>query len=276
MNLKPVTFSKPRGHEPRISAPYVPGKRDKRFWTDDEDAIIREYFPAGGAAGCLARLEAHRTPTGVYQRAKNLGVTSSASSPHKGRYQATQEMDERIRKEWEQLDGKKKGEVRDLADRLSVPRWWLSDRLQALGLTIRHKKEPPWTAAEDELMKKAPLHQPDKAAKMFREHGFTRSPTAIVVRAKRLDLSRRAARKELSATQAAKILGIDSKSVTGRILSGELPAVKRDDQRRIQQGGSSWDIKPADLRQWILDNIDAIDLRKVDKVPFILLVAGEL
>ncbi|UDF29352.1 UNVERIFIED_ORG: hypothetical protein LHK14_17840 [Roseateles sp. XES5] len=274
MSLKPVTFSKPRGQDPRISAPCVPGKRDKRFWTEDEDAIIRAYFPAGGAAACLTRLAAHRTPSGVYQRAKNLGVTSSAPSPHKGRYDATPELDERIRKEWQQLNAGKKGVVNDLADRLGVPRWWLSKRLTHLGLTTRHKKEPQWTAAEDELMKKAPLHMPDKAARFFREHGFSRSPTAIVVRAKRLNLSRRAAREELSARGCARILGIDDKSMTARIISGELPATKREDQRRTQQGGSAWDVKPADLRKWILDNIDVVDLRKVDKVSFIMLIAG--
>jgi hypothetical protein len=275
MSLKPVSFAKGRAHEPRISAPYVPGKRDKRFWTDDEKAIIRQYFPEGGAAACLARLPANRTPSGVYQQARLMKITSSASTPHKGRYEATPELDERIRQEWQQLDAGKKGVVNDLADRLGVPRWWLTKRLTHLGLTHRHKKEPPWTPAEDELMKRAPLHHPDKAARMFREHGFSRSPTAIVVRAKRLNLSRRAAREELSARGAAKILGVDDKFITARAISGELVATKREDKRRAQQGGSAWDIKPADLRQWILDNIDVVDLRKVDKVSFILLLAQE-
>src|SRR4051812_14101643 len=114
MSLKPVTFSKPRGHDPRISTPYVPGKRDARFWTEEEDKIILEYFPAGGAAACLAHLAAHRTPTGVYQRARILEVKSKAASPHRGRYKASPELDQRIREEWERLDGKKRGAVNDL------------------------------------------------------------------------------------------------------------------------------------------------------------------
>jgi hypothetical protein len=275
MSLKPVSFSKQRGHDPRISAPRIPGKHDARFWTEEEKAIIREYFPTGGAAACLTRLPPHRTPAGVYNRARTMGITSTAQSPHRGKFEASPEMDERIREEWAQLSGRKRGEVRELAERLGVPRWWLSDRVLALGLSIRHKKEPPWTPAEDALMQKAPLHMPDKAAQMFREHGFSRSPTAIVVRAKRLSLSRRDAREELSATKAASILGVDGKTITRLVFSGDLPATKRDDKRRAQQGGSSWDIKPADLRQWILDNIDQVDLRKVDKVSFILLIAGE-
>lgn len=275
MSLKPISFNRPIQHEPRISTPYIPGKRDQRFWTEDEKAVIRKYFPDGGAGACLAHLSAHRTPAGIYNQARKMGITSAAASPHRGKYEATPELDTRIREEWQRLDAGRKGVVNDLADRLGLPRWWLTKRLTHLGLTTRHKKEPPWTAAEDELMKKAPLHQPDKAAKMFREHGFARSPTAIVVRAKRLNLSRRAAREELSATKAATILGVDGKFVTGRILSGELPATKREDKRLAQQGGSSWDIKPGDLRTWILGNIDQVDLRKVDKVPFIILIAGE-
>lgn len=275
MSLKPVSFSKPRGHEPRISAPYVPGRRDPRFWTEEEFDIIRAFFPDGGAAACLARLPEHRTLSGVYQQAKKLGVRTNGMTTERRQHIASPELDQKIRDEWEKLDGKKRGAVNDLADRLDVPRWWLTKRMITLGLTTRHKKEPPWTPAEDELMKTAPLHQPERAAKMFREHGFIRSPTAIVVRAKRLNLSRRAAREELSARGAAKILGVDDKTITRLVLAGDLPAMKRDDKRRIQQGGSSWDIKPADLRKWILDNIDAVDLRKVDKVSFIMLIAGE-
>ena len=52
------------------------------------------------------------------------------------------------------MDAGRKGAVADLALRLKTPRWWLTKRLTFLGLTIRHKKEPPWTAAEDMLMRK--------------------------------------------------------------------------------------------------------------------------
>lgn len=275
MSLKPVSFSKPRGHDPRISAPYVPGRRDKRFWTDDENDIIRKYFPDGGAAACLSRLGEHRTLPGLYGQAKKLGVKSNGMTLDRKRHRTSPELDEKIRNGWEEMKAGSKGAVNDLADQLAIPRWWLTKRLTHLGLTTRHKKEPPWTAAEDELMKTAPLHQPDKAAKMFREHGFSRSPTAIVVRAKRLSLSRRASREELSATGAARLLGVDGKTITRLVLSGDLPATKREDLRRAQQGGSAWDIKPADLRKWILDNLEVVDLRKVDKVPFVLLIAGD-
>ncbi|RAI43950.1 hypothetical protein [Rhodoplanes roseus] len=34
-------------------------------------------------------------------------------------------------------------------------------------------------------------------------------------------------------------------------------------------------IAPADLRRFVLDHLDRIDLRKVDKIAFVALIAGE-
>lgn len=273
--LQPVSFKQGRRHEPRISPPYVPGKHDKRFWTEAERQIIRKYYPEGGVTACLTHLDEHRTPSGVYQQAGRLGLTSTAKNPHKGHFNATPDVDRKIREAWPLMSGKKRGEVAELADQLGVPRWWLTKRAIKLGLTIQHKKQPPWTAAENALMEKAPLHEPDKAAKLFREHGFRRSPTAIMVQAKRLGLSRRAARKTLSASAAAKILGVDSKWVTERCISGALKASRRNDRRRTQQGGSAWEISRADLRQYILDNLEMVDLRKVEKFAFVDLIATQ-
>jgi hypothetical protein len=274
--LQPVSFRKGRQFEPRLSEKYVRGKHSERFWTEAEKEIIRRYYPEGGAPACLAHLPDHRTKSGVYIQAKKLGLHRRGHKRPAPAIVVTPELDQTIRDEWMMLDGRKKGEVQALADRLGVKRWWLSNRARTLGLTVAQKKQPPWTAAEDALMAKAPLHDPDRAAAMFREHGYSRSPSAIMVHAKRIGLSRRASREEFSAGGAAKILGIDAKGITRWCISGDLKAVKRDDRRRSQQGGSAWDIKPADLRRFILDNLEIIDLRKVEKVSFCLLIAGEM
>ena len=98
--------------------------------------------------------------------------------------------------------------------------------------------------------------------------------TAIVVRAKRLDLSRRY-RETLSATQIGKLLGVDGKTVTREILQGDLKAEKRPTNRLNQQGGDPWSVTPADLRSYILEHLERIDLRKVEKFAFVQIVAGE-
>lgn len=275
MSLQPVSFRKGRTHLPRLSKPYVPGKHDPRFWSDDELDIIRRYYPTGGASACLAHLPAHRTGSGVYSQAKKLGLRSKIGGGPKVKIEVPPDFDEMLTDAWSQLDAGKKGAVNALAERLSVPRWWLSQRARKLGLTKPHRKEPPWTAAENALMAKVPLHNPDRCAEIFRELGYSRSPSAIAVHAKRVGLSRRF-NEGLSARQAARILGFDDKTLTAYCISGELKATKRDDNRLPQQGGSRWVIKPADLRQFVVDKLERIDFRTVDKFELIRLLTTEI
>jgi hypothetical protein len=270
--LARVSFRKPVQHEPRLSTPYEPGKRDKRYWTEAEDAVIRKYYPIGGNAACLSHLDAHRTPSGVYQRARDLGLTApKGMADYKGkmgRIVAPPGFEDALRAFYENGDGRKKGECDAFADGWKLPRWWVGKLAVKLGLVIPHKKEPSWTAAEDALMAKVPLHDPDKCARIFREHGFSRTPTALTVRAKRLNISRRYS-ATLSATAVARILGIDIKGVTREILAGDLAAVKRPTQRRPQQGGDPWSIERAELRRYIIEQLGRIDFRKVDKFAFV-------
>ena len=274
MSLQPVSFKKGRVHLPRLSNPYVPGRHDPRFWTKHERDIVRRYYPEGGAAACLMHLPPHRSKSGVYVQANKLGLTAKAGGGPKVRVKTPSDFDETLKVERAQLDARKRGAVNALAERLGVPRWWLSQRARKLGLTQPHRKEPSWTAAEDAMMAKVPLHNPDRCAEIFREHGFKRSPTAIVVRAKRIGLSRRF-NEGFSARQAAKILGVDDKTLTASCISGELKATKRADNRLPQQGGSRWIIDPADLRRFVIEKLERIDFRKVDKFELVhLLTAG--
>lgn len=84
----------------------------------------------------------------------------------------------------------------------------------------------------------------------------------------RLDLSRRYT-ATFSAAQVGKILGVDSKTVTREILQGDLAAVKRPTRRLPQQGGDPWSIERSALKRYIVDHLDRVDLRKVDKFAFV-------
>lgn len=261
--LKPVSFRKPREHTPRLSAPYFPGKHSERFWTDLERAVIKKHYPNGGAAAVLAHLP-HRTPSGVYGEANKLGLTVKQGS----KIRAPDGFYDELRAFYQNGDGKKRGECDRFADRMKLPRWWVSKQAKRLGLVMPHKKEPPWTAAENALMEKVPLHDPDKCAEIFRQHGFLRTPVAIVVRAKRLNLSRRYT-ETFSATAIGRLLGVDSKTVTREIIQGDLKATKRKTQRSPQQGGDPWSVTRADLRSYIIEKLDRIDFRKVDKFELV-------
>jgi len=274
--LQPVSFKKGRASEPRVNPAYIPGKNHTRFWTEDELAIVRQYYETQGAAKCASLLP-KRSLISIYGAAGKLGLQqierSNFPKELKLRF-ATPEWDEKIKDRWPGLTGK--GDVQALADEFGMPRWWLSKRALRLGLAnFTRQKEPKWTASEDALMSRVPLHDLDKCAQIFRDHGFSRTPVAIQVRAKRLDLSRRATRQTYSGTEVAMLLGMDTKTITQWCVLGELVATRRGTKRVIQQGGDVWDVEPEDLCAFIVENIARIDIRKVEKVGFVhLLVDG--
>jgi hypothetical protein len=268
--LTPVSFKKGRPEsQPRLSPKRVPGRTHDRYWSPEEDAVMREHYAAHGVAGCKPRLPG-RSKRSIYQHANLLGLTRSRGG--RGGLRTKPDVDDAtIVAGWAELKGR--GAVTAFAERLGVSRIWLSDQALRLGLTAPHRKEPPWTPAETALLPRAPLHNLRQAARFFAEHGFRRSPTAIGVRAKREAISRRDARETFSAGAAARVLGVDAKTVTGWVLAGDLEATRRDDLRLPQQGGSAFEIAPEALRQFVLDRLDRIDLRKVEKFAFVALIA---
>jgi len=78
-----------------------------------------------------------------------------------------------------------------------------------------------------------------------------------------------------SATSLAICLGEDSHFVLRAIRTGILKASKRIQNRTPQQGGNAWLIKDKDVREFIINNVNLIDLRKVDKYWFVGLLTGE-
>jgi hypothetical protein len=276
MTLQRVSFQKGREHKPRLSKPYVPGRHAETHWTDEENQILCDHYGDKGFAYCASRLP-NRTKSAIYGQAKKLGLKrhgKQQSKRHTKEEFAT--LDARITEAWPTLElpeGAVSG-VKELARLLDAPRWLVSDRCTLLGLTRPRKKEPRWTAAEDELMKRVPLHDPDKCSEVFRAHGFHRTPTAIVVRANRLNLSRRTY-GAYSATAAAKVLGLDGKTVAVYCLNGTIKSTRRQTKRLPQQGGDPHSIERADLRRFVIESLELIDFRKVDKFAIVDLLVAE-
>lgn len=247
--------------------------RKELAWTEAEKAIVRQYFPTGGAEACRPLLPS-RSKGAIATKAWLLGLeaprkSSGARKPY-AHHPTSEAMDQTIRERHAQMDGKGNGEIAALALELGVPRDWLTRRMTVLGLTLSRRKEPDWTPAEDALFETLPLHNPKRAAQILREHGFSRTPTAIVMHARKLKIARH--RGAYSAHQVAEILGLDSKTVSQMLEKGDLAGQKADDARTIQQGGSRWEVTPEALRTFVRENIERLDLRKVDKLAFFHLI----
>lgn len=270
MTLQAVPFRKGRARKPRLSAPHVPGQRSERFWSADDLAVLQMHYETHGPAYCAERLS--RAIQRIYAKANALGLKAPRMPDGPRKRHDTADVDAALRELGHTLTAR--GALTDLADRNNWPRWLVKRRATALGLSNLHRKEPPWTEAEEALLGRVPLHDLSRAAATFRAHGFARTPTSINIRAKRLKISRRY-RETLSATKAARILGIDSKTMTTYCLQGLVEAGRRGTQRLPQQGGDAHTISRPALRRFVLDNLERIDIRKVDKFAFVALLVDE-
>lgn len=240
-------------------------KRTRYFWTNKEVELVRQLYPTGGLAACMAALPG-RTASGIYQRAGILGLKRPHKQPRrKEPWTTNQFIDDRIRRAYANPTN---NSVKDCARAVARPRWWVSKRATALGLIAPRFREPRWTAAEDELLAQHAHKHPKSIQGILRRHGFQRSETAITVRRKRLSLSS-IDPDTYTSRGLAMMLGIDSHAVTNWINKGWLKAKPRGTDRTAVQGGDMWSIKRRDVRKFIIENTAAVDIRKVDKHWFV-------
>jgi hypothetical protein len=160
------------------------------------------------------------------------------------------------------------GRSQEIAHRLNVPRWVVNRRAAALGLS--RPKDRPWSR-QDEAYLEANLHRVSVRT-LARRLG--RSPTAVKLKAKRLGL--RKYDEGYTASSLAEALGVDPHWVLARIRSGRLRASHRHTERTPQQGGDSWLITDEAVVDFLRERPYDIDLRKVDSLWFMDLIAPHL
>ena len=165
------------------------------------------------------------------------------------------------------------GEVKEFAAEHGLPRWKITRYAQEMGWSAKQKKAPPWTDRELKILKQSAHHCPDVIQRRLKKIGFNRSINSIVLKRKRMRFLQNI--NGQSATSLAICLGEDSHFVLRAIRTGILKASKRIQNRTPQQGGNAWLIKDKDVREFIINNVNLIDLRKVDKYWFVGLLTGE-
>jgi len=161
-----------------------------------------------------------------------------------------------------------KGRSQEIAARLRVPRWVINRRAAALGLS--RPKDRPWSV-EDEADLEASFHHVSVKT-LARKLG--RSPTAVKLKAKRLGL--RKYDEGYTASSLAEALGVDPHWVLARIRSGKLRASHRHTERTPGQGGDSWLVTDEAVVEFLAEHPYDLDLRKVDFLWFMDLIAPYL
>ncbi len=182
-------------------------------------------------------------------------------------------IDEMIRKLYREQYNPREGKVRDLAEKLNMPRWRISRRALEIGALEPRIKEPPWSERELHILELNALYTPAVIQRKLKAYGFKRSVYGIALKRKRMHYLQQQIKN--SALAVAECFGVDNHTVTNQwIKKGLLKAKRRGTQRTESQGGDEWFIKDKDIRKFIIENIGIIDLRKVDKFWFVDILAG--
>jgi hypothetical protein len=189
--------------------------------------------------------------------------------PASRKYTHTAETDAVIRDAYAQWIGKND---RKALTRARVTLGWPKHVVLKRGfdLGLSRIKEKDWSLAEIAVMEANCQYGTGVIRKRLAEAGFPRSETAIIVKRKRMNLTR--AYDGYSATGLAKLAGTDIKWVTHMIDRGWLTAEKRGTNRSERQGGDIWYIPRESARELIFAHPEEWDLRKVEKWWFLDLV----
>jgi hypothetical protein len=149
-----------------------------------------------------------------------------------------------------------------LSRRLGLPRWVIRRRAQTLGLA--RTKEKPWSEKEVAYLE-ANLHTLSLAVMAKR---LRRSITAVSLKAKRLGIKK--SDEGYTARSLAQAFGVDDHKVVRWVELGVLKASRRNSQRP----NDMYFISDQEVKRFVCTYPTEFDLRKVEQVWFIDLLAG--
>lgn len=253
-----------------LPPPLVIAPRPRVEWTTREVTVVREHYPTGGVPACAPILP-RRSYTAIHQMASKLGLLKTDRRKFT-RWTTDEHIDAAIRRTY--IENPAKGAIDALAITLMRPRCWVSARARKLGLVQPRFKELPWTQVELDLIADNATKNNQTIARLLKRRGFNRTPTAIVVKLKRLHADRTDL-DHYTGRGLADLMGVDSKTVTGWIHKGWLVAKRRGTDRVETQGGDQHWIHRRAVRRFITENTGAVDIRKVDKFWFIDLLTDK-
>lgn len=143
-------------------------------------------------------------------------------------------------------------------------------QVQKMGLAI--DKSPRWSEREVEaLTEMITQYSPITIAKRL-----NRSVNSVVIKSKRLRLSRRVRDGWFTKKEVCEILGVDHKKIQRYIDSGELKASWHSERKPQKNGMTMWSIKTEDLKVFIRKNIGDFQGRNADLVMIVWILNGDI
>jgi len=196
------------------------------------------------------------------------GVKGGSAHKHKW----TDEERAIVRREYDGTDQKSKQIAGKLSYITGDKITFFAVKGQAARMGIMQDKSPDWTEREVEILSEMiTMHAPITIAKRLK-----RSLNAVVVKSKRLKLSRRARDGWFTKKEVCEIMGVDHKKIQGYIDRGDLKASYHTEVKPKQNGGACWHIKQVDFIDFIKTNSNDFLGRNVDLVMIVWLLDGDL
>lgn len=250
----------------RVNVPLlVPARRlQRKHWSPEEIAILREHYPVGGINACVARLPDRNERT-IYTKAAKIGLRSKKHRVPPTRWTWSLHQDDLIRRAYR--EDPRRGRVKRLARKMGRPAYAVSLRARQLGLVAPSGPGRPWAQREHDLIVAHASNQPISIARILKRNGFKRTPGAIQHRlnAMRID---RVDDDRYTGNGLAELMGVNVHKVASWIAKGWLKAKReRGDRTR-------YSIHRNAVRRFIVENVGEVDLRRVDKLWFVDLLAG--
>ena len=143
---------------------------------------------------------------------------------------------------------------------------------QAAKMGIMQDKSPDWTDKEIEIL----TGMITSYSPLFIARQLHRSVNAVVVKSKRLRLSRRARDGWFTKREVCEIMGVDHHKIQGYIDRGDLKATHHSEVEPQQNGSARWHIKQEDLIEFISINIGDFQGRNVDLTMIAWLLSGKV
>lgn len=237
-------------------------------WRVTEIAVLREHYPSKGRDGVHLLLP-HRTVASIGAKARMLGIKCKRASTLGLRfprlYPQRDDIDAMIREAYS--TAARKGDIAAAAARIGRPAWWVHKRACDLGCARSSRTRiDAWTKPELALLEEWASCDSRVIAKKLRAAGFKRTPIAVSVKLKRLEIDRHDPDR-WNATQVAPLLGVDPATVHDWIARRGLKATQN-------KANGVQTIERKHLRAWVATHQQFINLRRVDQPWFMELAFG--
>ena len=159
----------------------------------------------------------------------------------------------------------------EIGRRLGVSEYAVKGQVSMMGLG-NHDNRHPWSPKEDKKLRRLLRRWgPRTVAKKMH-----RSLNSVVLRSKRLNISRRKRDGWFTKRDVCEILGVDHKWVQARIDSGAIKAYYHYGTKPSKHGMSAWHIEEANLRDFIQRYPQELIARNLDIIMVVDILAGVL